>query len=220
MNAQEYIVAAVARSYRNRGDVLAQPTEELLGVLTRLFFGYYAEAADQNPAVFAKRALVPWNTGGYWEVPSDQYSLYQMTTPTGAPVYVVPFDDLKAEPSEAAVYRLASRYFPAGNPNDPVNVTLTFIYQPVPPVFSSLTDSPPTDWPEQFDERVIVDLATYLAEKDARPEDVQAMKAEAASWTALYARWLGIADVNTVRRFSVPQQVPTPQIQPIGVHGG
>lgn len=220
MDAQGYIAAAVARSYRNRGDVLADPTTELLGVLTRLFFGYYAEAADQNPAVFASRVLVPWDTSGYWSAPADQYALYELEMPTGAKVYVVPFNDTQAEPSEAAVYRLGTKYYPAGNPNDPVNVTLTFTYQPVPPTFALLTDTPPADWPAQFDERVIVDLATYLAEKDGRPEDIEAMQGEAQKWKGLFSRWLAIADVNTVRRFSIPTQVPTPQVQPVGVRGG
>lgn len=220
MTAAEYIAAAVARSYRNMGDVSADPTTELLGVLSRLFAGYYAEAADQNPAVMGKLAVVPWNVAGYWAMPSDQYALYELRTATNVKVYVVPFDDRAAETSEAAVYRLGVRYYPAGNPNDPTNVALQFTYQPVPPQFVATGDSPPAEWPLQFDERVIVDLAVYLAEKDGRPEDIAAMQGEAAKWKLLYDRWLGIADVNTVRRFSVPQQVPTAQVVPIGVRGG
>lgn len=220
MTAAEYIQAAVARSYRNMGDVGADPTTELLGVLSRLFASYYAEAADQNPAVMATLSVVPWNVLGYWEMPSDQYALYELRTASNVKVVVVPFDDRAAEPSEAAVYRLGVKYYPAGNPNDPTNVALQFTYQPVPPTFALETDAAPPEWPLQFDERVIVDLAVYLAEKDGRPEDVAAMQAEAAKWRSLYDRWLSIADVNTVRRFSVPQQVPTAQVVPVGVRGG
>lgn len=219
MDCEAYISAAIARSYRNRGDAMAS-TEEYLGVLTRQFYGYYADAADQNPAVFAKRVLVPWNVSGYWEAPTDQYALYELTMPTGATVYVVPFNQRDAEPSEACVYRLGSVYYPAGNPNDPVNVNLTWTYQPVPPTFTALADEPPSEWPEQFDERVIVDLAQYLAEKDGRTDDIQTMSAEAGKWRQLWDRWLGVADTNTVRKYGMPEQVPTSQVQPIGVRGG
>lgn len=191
---------------------------EMLGVLTRLFYGYYADASDQNPAVFAKKAVVAWDVGGFWNMPSDQDILYMLTA-NGIPIVVVPFQDTGAEPSVGAVYRLASKYYPAGNANDPSNVPLVFTYQPVPAAFAAINDSAPSDWPEQFDEMVITDLATYLAEKDGRPQDAQAMAGEASKWRALYRRWLVLADVNTVRRFSVPQQVPTPQVQPIGVAG-
>lgn len=218
MDCEAYIAAAVAMSYRNRGDVMASESE-YLGVLTRQFYGYYADAADQNPAVFAKQVLVPWNVLGYWEAPTDQYALYELRMPTGAIVYVVPFNQREAEPSEACVYRLASKYYPAGNPNDPQNVNLTWTYQPVPPTFTALADTPPEDWPEQFDQRVIVDLACYLAEKDGRPEDIAAMKGEAAAWQQKWDRWLAIADTNTVRKYGFPEQVPTPQINPVGTRG-
>lgn len=205
----------MARSFSNMGDVAAS-TNELLGVLSRLFAGYYGEAADANPAVFAKRAVVVWDAGGFWPEPADQYAVYRITW-NGNPVVVVPFDDPQADVSVPAIYRLARNYYPAGNPNDPSGVNLVWTYQPIPPSFASLTDVPPVAWPSQFDERVICDLATYLAEKDGRVNDIQTMKAEAGKWAALYGQWLAIADVNTVRRFSVPTQVPTPAVKPIGV---
>lgn len=220
MDAAAYITAAVATSYRNLGDVGADPTTELLGVLTRLFAGYYADAFDQNPAVMGKRANVSWNTSGYWVKPDDQLALYQLKTATGVDVFVVPFDDLQAETSEACVYRLGNNYYPAGNANDPSNVALTFYYQPIPPTFTATTDTPPAEWPLHFDQRVVTDLAVYLAGKDGRPDDVQRLQAEASAWADLWRRWLGAADVNTIRRFSVPQQVPTPSVVPVGVRGG
>lgn len=214
MNANGYITAAVARSFRNMGDAAASP-QELLGVLSRLFAGYYGEAADQNPAVFARRTVNIW-TGTGWDAPLDQYAVYRITW-NGVPVVIVPFDDPQADTSVPAIYRLGSQYFPAGNPNDPVGTNLIWFYQPVPPAFASVLDDPPTEWPQQFDERVICDLATYLAEKDGRPDDLAAMQREAAKWASLYSQWLAIADVNTVRRFSLPTQVPTPSVKPIGV---
>ncbi len=218
MDAQGFIAAAVARSFRNMGQPAAS-SDELLGVLSRLFHGYYAEAADQNPSLFALRASVAWNVGGYWIAPSDQYALYEIQAPGGEEIVVVPFSDPRAEPSVGAVFRLGLNYYPAGNANDPSNVALTFTYQPVPPVFATLSAIPPTTWPAQFNERVICDLATYLAEKDGRADDIQAMQAEAGKWKRYYLTWLSMADSNTVRRFSVPQQVPTPQIIPVGVSG-
>ena len=220
MTAADYITAAVARSYRNLGDVGADPTTELLGVLTRLFAGYYADAFDQNPAVLVKQAIVAWNVLGYWTKPTDQHALYELRTATNLEVVVVPFSDKQAEVSEAAVYRLGNNYYPAGNANDPSNVALTFTYQPIPPAFTLTTDTPPPEWPAQFDQRVVTDLAWYLASKDGRPEDVAVLEQEAQEWARLWGRWLAAADVNTVRRFSVPQQVATPSVVPVGVRGG
>lgn len=197
---------------------VATSEPEMLGVLSRLFAGYYGVAAAGNPSLMGTRAIVPWNVGGYWVVPDDQYVLYEMKWST-AKVRVVPFDQLTANAGEPSVYRLGNKYYPAGNAADPTGVALTFIYQPVPPVFASASSEPGDEWPDQFDEMVIVDLATYLAEKDARPEDLQSLASESAKWRGLYADWLGIADANTIRQFSVPTQVATPSVVPVGVRG-
>lgn len=209
LTAADYIARAVARSYRNRGEVLAVDAPELLDALTLLFTQRYAQAAGYNPAVFLVQAVMAWDTDG-WQIPANCDTVVLLQTPTAQAVNVVAIDNLAAEPSEPAVYRIGRRYRPAGNANDPTAVALSIWYTQQPVAFTATGDSPDAAWPQQFDTMIVVDLAVWLAIKDARGDDIAALEPEQARWNAQYVEWLQRESLGLVRqwpRFATPPAI-------------
>lgn len=208
MIAQDYITRAIARSYRNRGEVLAPQVPELLDALTLLFTQRYAQASGLNPAVFLKRAVLNWVADG-WTIPADCDTMVLMRVNSGAQVFVVAIDNLDAEPTEAAVYRMGRRYLPAGNPVDPVNVPLVAFYTQIPAAFAAVDQAPGPEWPQQFDTMVVVDLAVWMATKDGRADDLQALAPEQGAWDAKYREWLQRESLGLVRQFAKQAIAPS-----------
>lgn len=216
MTAAEYIAQAILRNSQNDGDTLAEPDPELLAVLTLLFYDYYQLATGRNPYVFAKQVVLSYTAGG-WTIPADAETVVMLQRPGGAEVVVVPIDDLEAEKGKPAVYRLGRRYFSAGNAADPpANTNLLCIHTVIPPTFADLSDSPPTEWPTQFDPMVVNDLALMLAEKDERDVETGRRDKLQERWQARFMAWLSRPELNARTRFGSPRLVPTPATQPFG----
>ena len=225
MTAAEYIAAAVGRSYLNRGEVLAQTQQELLSVLTRLFRRYYADASTMESSVFAQVTALAYLSGpARWALPTDIDVVHHLEQ-SGQPITIVPYEDrAEAEPSEACVYRLGNTLYPVGNSTDPSAIAISCLYTPIPPAFTLTTSTPPAAWNIAFDDMVIVELALFLAKKDARADDVTALTMElddpATGWKQLWSTWLGRASINTLRRFATPRPVPSPSTVAAGVRAG
>lgn len=222
MNAGDYITQAVAQSYNNRPDVLADGGTELLVQLKLIFARYYRTAAKQNPGALAVQAVLVWDTGiKGWAIPAaiDTTLRLELASDPDQEVIVVPLDDRKADPSASAVIRLGRTYKPAGNANDPKNVNLVAYYAAVGPAFANLTAAPGPEWPQQFDGMVVSQLAGFLAAKDARPDDAGAALADASDWKNDFVSWCQTPDLNVRRRFGMPMAIPTPAVSPAGVVG-
>ncbi len=224
MNANDYIAQAIAQSYDNRPTVLTAEDPELLVQLSLLFQGYYRIAAKENPGALATNAVLTWNSTG-WTIPADVDTTIRLERTNGVEVVVVPLEDRAAEPSVGAVYRLGRRYLPAGNSNDPSSLNLVIYYASIGPTFTAGTDEPGAEWPVQFDMMVVLDLAAYMARKDGRAQDYDALMAGNSSlpgvmsWRADFMRWCQTPDLNIRRRFGAPTVVPTPAVRPVGVGG-
>lgn len=219
MTAAEYIAQAVARSYRNRGEVLADDATELLLQLSLQFRGYFGLAAGLNPAVFGRQALLAWDAGnGRWNLPADCDTIYLLEQ-NGAEVFLVPFRDRAAEPSEPCVYQLGRALYKAGQSTDPNSAALTIWYAAVPADFTLVTDSPPAEWVPQYDQMVVDELALWLATKDGRADDIAALAPSVGRWMEEFTAWLGRQGVPLIQRFGMPTTVPTQTIVGKGVKG-
>lgn len=201
MNVAGYVRRAMARSYRNRGTVLAPDVPELVDALNLIFQERYGQASGLNPAVFLKTAVLAW-TGANWVIPADCDTMVKMTKASGEEVFVVAIDNLTAEPTEAAVYRQGRAYFPAGNPNDPVNQPLIAYYDQIPAALVDDTSVPDAAWPQQFDTMIVLDLALWLAMKDGRTDDLQALTPEHGRWDGQYQEWLERESLGLIRQFA------------------
>jgi hypothetical protein len=220
VNAGDYITQAVAQSYNNRPDVLADGGTELLVQLQLIFAKYYRLAAKQNPGALSAQAVLAWDTTiSGWTIPAtiDTTLRLELASSPDDEVIVVPLEDRRADPSAAAVIRLGRLYKPAGNANDPVNVNLVAYYAAVGPSFADLTTAPGTEWPVQFDGMIVAQLAGFLAKKDGRTDDARAALAEAGDWRTDFISWVQTPDLNVRRRFGMPMAIPTPAVAPTGV---
>jgi hypothetical protein len=216
MNAGEYIDRAIARSYQNQSGILADAAPELLAELDLQFADYYQFAAGINPYVFCVRVAQPWSTDS-WLIPADADTVVELERPGGAKVIVVPLEDRTAEATEACVFRVGRRYYPAGNSTDPpAGSSLVMYYTTIPPLFADLTTTVPIEWPTQFDSMVVNDLALHLASKDGRASEVDRGTARQQQWQARFAAWLQRPELNRRARFDVPRLVPTTAVQAFG----
>ena len=200
---QDIVVAALARSAKNRPGYLATNSTELTGSVYRVLRGFFAAGARINPTFYGKTASVALTAGG-WPRPADCEAVFRIETPATPPVevVVVPYDDRAAETSKPALYRLGQVYFSAGNSLDPTVGNLTFWYSKQPGVLAGLTDTLDPLWPETFNNALIIDLAMYLAIKDGRADEAQVLQPERDRWVTLYQAFLEHETMNEVRRFA------------------
>ena len=208
----DLIVAAFGRSARNQATDLATRSTELLAVVRRSFAAYYSLAARINPEYVGATLTIPLVAGAYLR-PATVEIVWKIQTQAGAVVAVIPPDDLTMEPGVPAVYRLGRAYYPAGRANDPTP-PLTFYCAIRAPVLTAVTDALPLSWDEQFNDLVILDLAQYLALKDARPDELPALAAEHAAWVTLFTNFLRHETTAMRRRWGQPG---TPTIATAGV---
>jgi hypothetical protein len=197
----DIIVAAIGRSSKNRADILAN-NSEMLALVYRSLRGVFSIGAEVNPLFFAKTADVAVGGSG-WSRPADAEAVFriELLPAPGAEVVVVPFDDQGAEAGLPAVYRYGQIYRSAGNTYDPVAQSLRFFYSKIPASPATVGDSFDALWPTTFDALLIEDVATYLAVKDGRMDEAQALIIERNMWLARFVAFLEHETVNERRRF-------------------
>jgi len=203
----DIIFAARNTSIKNRA-ALATDATELLQKVIRALRGLYAVAARVNPTFFAEQATVAFASG--WPRPQTAESVYRLernanTTggsgASGSEVVVVPFDDRGAELGTGAVYAFGQVYRSAGNAKDPTGGELVLFCARRPTDPADLNATLDSQWQEDFNELLIVELALYLAGKDARGDDIARLLADRLSWLNLYIGFLQHETANLRRRY-------------------
>lgn len=205
--ARDIIVAAYARSSKNRPGSLATDATELLAVLARALRGLFAVGVKVNPEFFGASADVNF-AGAGWKRPADAESVLRIEFQADKrEVVVVPFSDRSAEPALPAVYRMGQTYRSAGNASDPVNETLTFHYAKRADVPVNLDAAIDPLWPESYNELLISQVAIYLALKDGRADEAAALADERNNWLKLFVAFLQDETANERKRFAHVRQV-------------
>lgn len=208
--------AAYAKSKKNQPGKIATESVELLQVVIRAMRGLYAFAARFNPTYFADTEAVAYVNPG-WARPQTLELIFRVEKQSdGTEVVVVPFDDRRAESGLPAIYRYGQVYRPAsaGAP-DPQAGTLVFFGSKRPDDPATLDATLDPLWVEQFNELLILEVAIYLAMKDARPDEVPALKLDRDKWAQLYAAHLEHETVNERRRFAHVQRFNSPSLVPV-----
>jgi len=229
--AQDLVVAAIGRSSKNKGEILANNASELLALIARLQQAAFSLAATVNYTVFAGFLDVaaqaesggPEDVG--WLVPPDAECVFRIerlhtteggTGGKGDQITEVMFDDRAAEPGKPCVYRLGGIYLPAGNAPDPTGGDIRFYYSRVPVAPTTIDDTLDAQWPDRFDNLLITQIALYLAKKDGRTDEVTWLATEETEWKAQFTAWLGRPSVNVVTRKGLTRRIPNPVVQPAG----
>lgn len=200
---RQILTGAYAKSKKNQPGQIATESTELLQVVIRAMRGLYAFATRINPTFFADTFDVAYAAPG-WARPEGAESIWRIEfQATGAEVVVVPFDDRKAEELLAAVYRFGQIYRPAGNANDPgATDSLTFFYSKRPSDPADLDSPVDALWQEQFNELLILEVAIYLALKDGRQAEADALKEERDRWATLFVAFLEHETIGERRRWA------------------
>lgn len=207
----DIIAAALAKSTKNRANIIATSATEMLEVVKRAMRGLYSVASEVNPTFFAKSAVVTYLAPG-WARPSDAELVFRIEK-GGTEVAVVPYDDTAAETGKPAVYALGQIYRPAGNALDPINTDdLLFFYSKIPASPASVDATIDPMWVEQFNELLILEVAMYLALKDGRMDEVAELKPMRDQWALLFIKFLEHETANLRRRFGQARQFNTQSI--------
>lgn len=221
---QDIIEAAYAKSKFNIPGTIASESE-LLELVGRSLRGLYSFAARINPYFFGKTQDVTFSAPG-WAMPDDAEHIFRIESagggganvPARTRVWVVPFEDPKANGTKPSVYFFGGVFHPAGNPPDPNPSTqLRFYYSKRPDMPTSLSSPLDPLWREQFNELLILEVAIYLALKDggdgSRAGELPALIEQRNGWARLFAAHLehiapAIRRHGHTRRFNVDTLIP------------
>jgi len=225
----DILIAAYARSIKNRPGTIATEATELLELVRRIQRYWYSYAATINYTVFAGLAEVQMSaeSGGPltqgWERPDEAVTIFRVerTTRTeggegtdGTEVSIVAYDDRGAEQGKGAIFRLGLAFFPAGNPKDPTGGTLRFYFSRKPNDPATVDDLLDEQWRESYNDLFILDVAIYLAAKDGRADEVMQLNAERTEKVMAFTEFLKHPEANERRRFGTVRRVPGTQITP------
>lgn len=215
---QDLLDAAYAKSTKNRPGTIATEATELFNTVVRIIRGVYAFAADVNPAHFSDTAAVV-GVASAWGRPEAAEAILRIETAAFAEVVVVPFDDRLAADPKPALYEFGGAFHAPSTQTSPPGATdtLTFWFskRPDDPNPADLTGVIDPDWQEDFNELLILELAIYLALKDGRFDEVEALKVDRNVWAQRFASYLQHATANLQRRFGHRKRVNVDSLLPM-----
>lgn len=212
----DIIVAAHGYSSKSRPDEIATRATELLALVYRAVRGIFAAGARVNPEYWATVETVA-NLDGRWARPVNAQTVLGIErTSDGEEVAVVPFTDRSAERSKPAVYLFNRGYRIAKSPHGPdEGDNLDFYFSRIPAAPDELTDVIDPEWESVFDGFLTIETAMYLALKDGRMDEFEALKPERAKELQLFVEFLSNATAITSSRFGQPRRVEVPSLIPL-----
>lgn len=212
---QEIILAAYGYSKHNTRGKIASEEGELLPLVNRRMAAYFAEAARENQAVFAIRHTKAYSGDvSGWPRPLELESVIGAEFDDGETITIVAWDQRHIEPSKPCIYALGQVYYPAGGDNDPTSDDdIVFVGPKVAAVVEALDDSLDALWPRQFSTLIALDVALYLARKDGRQNELDALKAERDDWHARWLLWLGHENAAAAQAHTTQRRANPPGVQ-------
>ena len=208
---------AYGRSTKNQPGQIANEDTELLDIIGQALRGLFMFATRLNPPFFGTSTTVNFD-GDKWPVPSDVEHLFRLEDPdqSNQVVEVVPFDDRAIAAPAPAVYHLGGAFYSAGNPNDPTSGNLVAFYAKQATLPSALTEELDSFWPSSYDELLELEVAIYLAMKDDRMSEVQALQADRDRWAVRFAAHVEHFAPTTTDRFVGGSTLQAETVVPLG----
>jgi hypothetical protein len=191
--AQDIFDRAWAYSAANDPGVTATDSELLL-VLNNRLRRLWRRASKINPAFFGQTEDVA-QVGGSWPRPVSAVRVFGVELTDGTEVHVVPPIQRKRTALAPRVYRLGNKYFTVAEAGDPGGgVTLRFYFSERPTVLAAVTEDLPDNMPVEVESLLEIYIAEYLALKDKRRGDLDALKEERREMEADFDQQVGEAD--------------------------
>lgn len=211
---QQILTDSYAKSKYNQPGRIATESVELLGVINRVIRTFFQIGVRVNPTFFGDSLSVAFSSG--WARPTAAELIFKIVEDSsGDEVVVVPFDQLTAESGLPAVYRMGQVFLSAGNAGDPTSGALTFHYAKTPTDAATLGTSLDSMWPDTYKELAVLEVATYLAVKDDRKDEVAYLVGERDNWLRMFLAFLEHETVNERRSYGMPTPFNTNSLVPI-----
>lgn len=215
---QDILDGAYGTSTQNQPSTIATEATELLAVVKRKLAGIYGFAARINPIHFSD-SLDVVGVAGQWERPEAANAIFRIEDSSGEEVVVVPYDDRLAAEPQIALYEFAGLFTADATqtnaPGDTDTLTFWFSKRPDDPSPDDLTGVLDPDWDDAYSDLLIFELAIYLALKDGRTEEVEALKVERNSLAQVFASYLQHSTANLQRRFGHQKVVDVETLLPM-----
>jgi hypothetical protein len=201
--AQDIFDRAFAYSAANDPEITAT-SPELLLVLNNRLRRLWRRASKINPAFFGQTEDVA-QVGGSWPRPVSAIKVFGVELTDGTEVHIVPPMQREETALAPRVYRLGNKYFTVALAGDPGGgATLRFYFSERPVDLVAATDSLPADLPPEVESLLEVYMAEYLALKDKRRGDLDALTAERQAMEADFDTQVAEADFLE-SRFDTPR---------------
>jgi len=208
---------ALAKSSKNEPSKFAEP--EVVRRINKRLSGLYEVAARVNPIFFAETAGMT-EAAGVWPRPEAALSVIKIEDATPDEVVIVPHDDQLAEPSKLCVYEFGQSFYAITNDTGTPAGTLTAWYARRPDAIAALTDVIDSQWREDFNELLELELAIDYSLKDGRFDEVQSLKDDRNSWLISFVNFLQHSTSGLRRRFGHRQVIAIEQLVPLLAGGG
>lgn len=202
---QDILDGALGRSAASRLDMLEVDAPELLRVVQRALSRLYLFAARRRSSTFAQNVVVPYQSTAPlgWPFPADLLSLLRVEFASGGgEIAVTRLDDRAGMYPMPAVAEFGRVLVVCGNSGDPTNEDLRLYYAASAPTLAATSTPIPTAFPEMFHPLLELAVATYLARKEARADDLATFSAEESEWQAYFDAWLTDASIAPGDRFA------------------
>lgn len=202
---RDIVTQALGLSLKNR-PTTAGVENELRLVVNRALRQHWAAGCRINPRYFAAFVQVPsvtttWSAG-FWARPEDAEIVFQINNPASAAVKVVPADQAAAFQGYPAVQRWDGGYLGFNGPAGPSPTDALTLYYARRPAEAAAVDTPlDALWPAAYDGLLVMEVAIYLARKDGRADEQDALLAERDAWFTLYKNFLEHETLGEERLF-------------------
>jgi len=201
--AQNIFDRAFAYSAANDPEITAT-SAELLMVLNNRLRRLWRRASKINPAFFGMTEDIT-QVAGSWPRPVGAIKVFGVELTDGKEVHIVPPMQRLETAMAPRVYRLGNKYFTVAEAGDPAGgVTLRFYFSERPTLLTATSEELPANLPPEVESLLEVYIAEYLALKDKRRGDLDALNTERQQMEADFDSQVAEADFLE-SRFDTPR---------------
>lgn len=213
MTPEEIVVAAYGYSKKSQPSRIANEEQELRLLVGRVLQAVFAVAARVNWTYFGNVSTgISYSSGWAW--PSDVELVGRIERASdSAEVIPTGIGETDVQPGDPTVYQLGRKYEPGANITTAEDLVLYYSRSPtLPPDFDS-TDID-TAFPDQHLPLIILETALYLALKDGRRDEMQALAGMRDAAALAFVQHLEHATVG-IPRSHFPQRFQNQELVPL-----
>lgn len=176
--------------------MISEASPEIVAAVNRSLYGIYSVGARVNPGYHGETANVTDAGGGVWVRPADAELIYLILDSDGEEVLVADPREPSPDPGFPSVVRWGGTYRRPSEVPEPEGV-LQFWYSRRPQEAANAEST--VDLEDAFRSLMVYDIGAWLARRDERYDELQALSAMLDGALQLYLMSLVHENVSTVR---------------------